>query len=374
MSGPLVTVALPLPFQAPFTYRLPEGEAVPERGVRVLVPFGSRRVIGVVTGPAAARAGLALKDVIEVLDESPLVAPAAPRSRGLDGRALPRRAWRVLPAGDAAGGRPGEPGGGATRPAGSGERGRDRGRAPRAARCRSRPSRDGSARTPRRGSRGCAERGSWRSTRTCVPPVFDELQVAVLLDVTAAPKGAAQAEVLERLRKADGRARSADLVRDRPALRSALVRLAALGVVRLETEHDVRAPETLAGGLATALDPFAGPGASPRPPPRGGARGRLRALPPPRRHRQRQDRGLLPGRRAGPRARARGPPPRARDRPHADARARSHRALRGDGRGPAQRAVGRGAARPVVAHPGGGGAGRGRGALRASSPRSPTSA
>ena len=39
---------VPLPFQAPFTYRVPEGRAAPERGVRVLVPFGGRRVIGVV--------------------------------------------------------------------------------------------------------------------------------------------------------------------------------------------------------------------------------------------------------------------------------------------------------------------------------------
>ena len=74
MSG-LVDVALPLPFQAPFTYRLPAGEAVPDRGVRVVVPFGSRRVIGVVTGPARAREGLALKDVVQVLDEGPLVPP-----------------------------------------------------------------------------------------------------------------------------------------------------------------------------------------------------------------------------------------------------------------------------------------------------------
>ena len=75
MSGRLVNVALPLPFQAPFTYRLPEGEAEVERGARVLVPFGSRRVIGVVTGAATERAGKALKDVVQVVDESPLVPP-----------------------------------------------------------------------------------------------------------------------------------------------------------------------------------------------------------------------------------------------------------------------------------------------------------
>ena len=43
---------MPVPFQAPFTYRVPAGAPLPERGVRVLVPFGGRRMIGVVTGGA----------------------------------------------------------------------------------------------------------------------------------------------------------------------------------------------------------------------------------------------------------------------------------------------------------------------------------
>ena len=58
MPGLAVSVAIPLPFQAPFTYRMPEGMAIPEPGVRVLVPFGARRVIGVVTGPAEEAAGM----------------------------------------------------------------------------------------------------------------------------------------------------------------------------------------------------------------------------------------------------------------------------------------------------------------------------
>ncbi|HEX9203486.1 MAG TPA: primosomal protein N', partial [Vicinamibacteria bacterium] len=75
MPGLPVAVAVPLPFQAPFSYRMPEGEAVPERGVRVVVPFGGRRVIGAVTGPAPETAGLRLKDVQQVLDEEALVPP-----------------------------------------------------------------------------------------------------------------------------------------------------------------------------------------------------------------------------------------------------------------------------------------------------------
>src|SRR5258706_14960912 len=77
MPGFPVSVAIPLPFQAPFTYRMPVGMAVPEPGVRVLVPFGARRVIGVVTGPAeeTGNPGMVLKDVEDVLDEAPLVLP-----------------------------------------------------------------------------------------------------------------------------------------------------------------------------------------------------------------------------------------------------------------------------------------------------------
>src|SRR5215468_8925215 len=75
MPGRAVDVAVPLPFQSPFSYRLPEGAPEPERGVRVLVPFGRRRVIGMVTGPAAPRPEVALKDVVQVLDEAPLVTP-----------------------------------------------------------------------------------------------------------------------------------------------------------------------------------------------------------------------------------------------------------------------------------------------------------
>jgi primosomal protein N' (replication factor Y) len=70
-----VSVAVPLPVQSTFSYAVGGGRPLPERGVRVVVPFGARRVIGVVTGPGGAPQGKPLKDVIEVLDESPLVAP-----------------------------------------------------------------------------------------------------------------------------------------------------------------------------------------------------------------------------------------------------------------------------------------------------------
>ena len=50
MGKGFVSVAVPLPFQAPFTYRLPNDVPLPEPGCRVMVPFGGRRVIGVAIG------------------------------------------------------------------------------------------------------------------------------------------------------------------------------------------------------------------------------------------------------------------------------------------------------------------------------------
>jgi len=73
MSTRVVAVALPLPVQQAFSYRVPETLPLPERGARVLVPFAGRRVIGVVTGNGEAVERL--KDVVDVLDEVPLIAP-----------------------------------------------------------------------------------------------------------------------------------------------------------------------------------------------------------------------------------------------------------------------------------------------------------
>src|SRR5436853_122346 len=72
MSARVLSVALPLPFQAPFTYRLPEALPMPERGARVLVPFGKRRVVGVALGAPAEPPKAALKDVVEIVDEQEL--------------------------------------------------------------------------------------------------------------------------------------------------------------------------------------------------------------------------------------------------------------------------------------------------------------
>ncbi len=77
LSAPLyVEVAVPLPIDHPFTYRVPAGEehgAVV--GVRVLVPFGRRRVTGLVTAitDASALEGREAKDLLAFLDETPYV-------------------------------------------------------------------------------------------------------------------------------------------------------------------------------------------------------------------------------------------------------------------------------------------------------------
>ncbi len=70
-------IAVPGPLFGSFDYRLPEGYAgpVPAAGIRVRVPFGRRRVVGVLVGVAEApriEAGL-VKPALELLDREPVV-------------------------------------------------------------------------------------------------------------------------------------------------------------------------------------------------------------------------------------------------------------------------------------------------------------
>jgi primosomal protein N' (replication factor Y) len=252
----LVSVALPVPFQAPFTYRLPAGVPVLERGVRVLVPFGSRRMIGVVVGPAAEAEGRTLKEVARVLDESPLVEPAL-----LDLAtwmadhylAPPGECYRlVLPPAGVRASRA------VVRLVKRGEIADDP---------VLRHLQDGPLRLSALGKRlGRDPQGSvLRLRRAGVveveqaidAPGFREVRVAVLVDPPFVPRGRAQAEVLERLRAAGGRARVADLVRGRPSLRGAVDRLAEKGGLRLEDERDVRTPGSLPVREAEAVTPTA---------------------------------------------------------------------------------------------------------------------
>lgn len=258
MSGRAVDVALPLPVQSTFTYRIPEPLTVPERGARVTAPFGPRRVIGVVTGvldsDEEAAQGRELKDVLDVIDESPLaptplldlaawmaehyLAPPGECYRLIlppDGvrasRAVARLLRRDAPPGDAV----------------------------------VDALRDGPLRVSTLSRRLGGDPASRlaRLRRSGVVAVeqdlasrgFRHVQVASLADASFAPRGKAQGEVLERLRAAGGHAPVAELVRDRPSLRRAVDRLAELGALRIEEEREARIPGVMAGDVAARPEP-----------------------------------------------------------------------------------------------------------------------
>ena len=71
-------VILPLPLAGTFTYRLPEALATKVRvGCRVIVPFGSKKIYSGVVGRVhdVCPADCEVKDVLEVLDECPVLLP-----------------------------------------------------------------------------------------------------------------------------------------------------------------------------------------------------------------------------------------------------------------------------------------------------------
>lgn len=72
-----IEVAVALPVHGTFVYEVPlalVGETAP--GMRVLVPFGNRRVTGYVLGPGLETSGFKTKPIQDVLDEAPLFHPA----------------------------------------------------------------------------------------------------------------------------------------------------------------------------------------------------------------------------------------------------------------------------------------------------------
>ena len=70
----LVRVVLPIPLKKAFTYRLPEGMPRVLPGSRVIVPFGSRKLIGfAIEGEGENVPGI--REVHSVLDEEPLYPP-----------------------------------------------------------------------------------------------------------------------------------------------------------------------------------------------------------------------------------------------------------------------------------------------------------
>ena len=74
-SRPVLRVALPLPLPQPFDYAPPSGiqaDAV-RRGQRILVPFGTRELCGIVVGHGVADPGIDLKAALSVQDDAPLL-------------------------------------------------------------------------------------------------------------------------------------------------------------------------------------------------------------------------------------------------------------------------------------------------------------
>jgi primosomal protein N' (replication factor Y) len=68
------SIAVPVPFLPLLTYRVPEGLPMPPRGARVLVPLGTRQVTGcVVSAVDSPEAGVALRDIVRILDDAPFV-------------------------------------------------------------------------------------------------------------------------------------------------------------------------------------------------------------------------------------------------------------------------------------------------------------
>jgi primosomal protein N' (replication factor Y) (superfamily II helicase) len=74
-SSICIDVAVPLPLDTSFTYAVP-AELAPGAvtGVRVLVPFGRRKLTGYLLGPAT-ESGAEVKEVIALLDSEPLFTP-----------------------------------------------------------------------------------------------------------------------------------------------------------------------------------------------------------------------------------------------------------------------------------------------------------
>lgn len=71
----LVDVALPVPLFRSFTYEVSDADASRGRiGMRAVVPFHGRKLLGVIIGEGESRAGVTIKSVSDLPDERPVVA------------------------------------------------------------------------------------------------------------------------------------------------------------------------------------------------------------------------------------------------------------------------------------------------------------
>src|SRR5215470_2911523 len=73
----IAQVVVELPLETPLDYRIPPDLGAGCRiGQRVLVPLAKRQVLGYIVGLASTSTVADLKDVVEILDETPLLTPA----------------------------------------------------------------------------------------------------------------------------------------------------------------------------------------------------------------------------------------------------------------------------------------------------------
>ena len=73
MPIPYIAVAITLPVMKSYTYSVPEHlQEYCSPGVRVLVPFGKRRVTGYILSGQASCEGFTAKKILDVLDDYPL--------------------------------------------------------------------------------------------------------------------------------------------------------------------------------------------------------------------------------------------------------------------------------------------------------------
>jgi primosomal protein N' (replication factor Y) (superfamily II helicase) len=71
----LLDVALPLPLFRSFTYEVDDADASRARvGMRAVVPFRAKKLLGVILGPGEARAGVTIKRAHQLPDDGPVVA------------------------------------------------------------------------------------------------------------------------------------------------------------------------------------------------------------------------------------------------------------------------------------------------------------
>jgi primosomal protein N' (replication factor Y) len=251
MSSRALDVALPLPVQSPFTYAMPEGIAQPPRGARVVVPFGTRRIIGVVTGEGRPQAATALKDMLEVVDETPLVLPPLLDLAAWMAEhylAPPGECYRlVLPPGGVRASRAVARLVDPEAPAGDPLIDSLREGPLRVSTLARRLGRDPSAALARLRRTGLVSIGQQLDSGA---PSARRPRVVVLRDA-ALVSGHAQADLVARLQAAGGRLPLADLVAERDSLRGVVARLARRGAVAIEDETEDSGPDATAAFVLT---------------------------------------------------------------------------------------------------------------------------